>query len=148
MDKKRVIERLNQMLEHEMAAMVRYLHHAIVVPGIGRGPIVDLMETRAKESMAHAKVLGNKVMALGGHPSVKVSEVFEPGPQQTTREMLEEDLEEERRAVEEYLQLLQLVKEDVPLEFMVRSILLEEQAHVESLEIMLREESTAQAKGR
>jgi len=65
------------------------------------------------------------------------------GPHQTTREMLEEDLEDEKRAVGEYLELLQLVKDNVSLEFMVRSILLEEQAHVESLEIMLREEGAA-----
>jgi bacterioferritin len=140
MDKKQVIEKLNEMLEHEMASMVRYLHHSFVVPGIGRAPIVGMMQSRAKEAMTHATVLGNKVMALGGHPSVKVSEVFEPGPEQTTREMLQENLEDERKAVADYLVLLNLVKEDVPLEFMVRSILLEEQDHVESLEIMLREE--------
>jgi bacterioferritin len=140
MDKKLVIKKLNEMLEHEMASMVRYLHHSFVVPGLGRAPIVQLMHARAKESMAHATVLGNKVMALGGHPSVKVSEVFEPGPQQTTREMFAENLDDEKKAVTEYLELLQLVKDDVPLEFMVRTILLEEQEHVESLEIMLREE--------
>jgi bacterioferritin len=143
MDKKKVIAKLNQMLEHEMAAMVRYLHHSFIVPGIGRAPIVDLMRSRAKESMDHATVLGNKVMALGGHPSVKVSEVFEPGPKQTTREMLEENLEEERRSVGQYVELLNLVKDDVALEFMVRTILLEEQEHVESLEVMLRGEGEA-----
>ncbi|MBI3097835.1 MAG: bacterioferritin [Planctomycetes bacterium] len=140
MDRKKVIAKLNEMLEHEMAAIVTYLHHSFVVPGIHRQPVVDLMQLRAKESMAHATLLGNKIMALGGHPSVRVSEVFEPGPQQTTREMLEEELEAERKTLEEYKGLLRMVKDDVPLEFMVRGILLEEQGHVESLEIMLRGE--------
>lgn len=140
MDKKKVIAKLNEMLEHEMGNIVRYLHHSFVVPGINRAPIVSWMQNGAKESMAHATLLGNKVMALGGHPSVNVSEVFEPGPQQTTREMLEEELKSEREAVEEYSEMLQLVKDDLPLEFMVRSILLEEQEHVDSLDIMLRTE--------
>ncbi|MBI3099431.1 MAG: bacterioferritin [Planctomycetes bacterium] len=140
MDKKRVIAKLNEMLEHEMAAIVRYLHHSFVVPGIGRGPVVQYMQDGAKESMSHASALGHKIMALGGHPSVKVSEVFEPGPQQTTREMLEEELESERQAVAHYLDLLKLVKEDVALGFLVRSILLEEQGHIDSLEVMLRRE--------
>ncbi|HNG77659.1 MAG TPA: ferritin-like domain-containing protein, partial [Candidatus Obscuribacter sp.] len=80
-DKKLVIAALNQALEGELAAMVRYLHHSFIVLGPGRGPLVTLFRTLAQDSMAHATMLGEKIVALGGHPSVAMDEVEEPGEQ-------------------------------------------------------------------
>ena len=79
MDKTKVLEALNLDLEHEMSAMIRYLHHSLIVTGPLRGSLSGLFRTMATDSMNHAIKLGEKIVALGGHPSVKIQEIYEPG---------------------------------------------------------------------
>ncbi len=136
MDKKKVLEALNQDLEHEMAAIVRYLHHSFIVTGPIRGPLVSMFRTQAQDSMQHAIKLGEKIVALGGHPSVKVQEVYEPG-EQTIEEMIAEDLEMEKAHLDTYEQQLDLVSDNTALRLMLEQILVEETAHVEELELYL-----------
>ena len=76
MDKKKVLEALNLDLEHEMSAMIRYLHHSFIVTGPLRGTLVNMFRTKARESMDHAITLGEKITALGGHPSVKIQAIL------------------------------------------------------------------------
>ena len=137
MDKqKKVLEALNLDLEHEMAAIVRYLHHSFIVTGPTRGPLVSMFRRQAEDSMQHAIKLGEKICALGGHPSVKIQEVYEPGDQ-TIEEMLREDLEMEKEHLELYEKQLELVKDHTPLRLMLEQILVEETSHVDELEMYL-----------
>lgn len=136
MDKKKVLEALNLDLEHEMAAIVRYLHHSFIVTGPNRGPLVQMFRAQATDSMQHAIKLGEKICALGGHPSVKIQEVYEPG-EQTIEQMLEEDLEMEKHHLEMYEKQLNLVSDSTALKLMLEQIIVEETAHVEELEMYL-----------
>jgi bacterioferritin len=136
MDKKKVLDALNLDLEHEMAAIVRYLHHSFIVTGPTRGPLVDMFRRQATDSMQHAIKLGEKICALGGHPSVKVHEVYEPGDQ-TIEEMLREDLEMEKEHLTLYEKQLDLVQDNTALRLMLEQILVEETAHVDELEMYL-----------
>jgi bacterioferritin len=131
-NQKKIIEYLNKDLERELAQIVRYLHHSFIVEGATRGPLVGLFRQQATESMAHAIKLGEKITALGGHPTVTVSEIFEPG-EQTLDEMLREDLEAEEKALAEYKKHLQAASKDVALRVMLEQIIYEEQTHVEDL---------------
>jgi bacterioferritin len=137
MDKKKVLDALNLDLEHEMSAMVRYLHHSFIVTGPTRGPLVSMFRRQAEDSMQHAIKLGEKVCALGGHPSVKIQEIYEPG-EQSIEEMLAEDLEMEKKHLNLYEQQLSLVQGSTALKLMLEQILVEETAHVEELEMYLR----------
>lgn len=136
MEKKKVLDALNLDLEHEMAAIVRYLHHSFIVVGPTRGPLVDMFRRQATDSMQHAIKLGEKICALGGHPSVKVHEVYEPGDQ-TIEEMLREDLEMEKEHLNLYEKQLDLVQDNTALRLMLEQILVEETAHVDELEMYL-----------
>lgn len=136
MDKKKVLEALNLDLEHEMAAIVRYLHHSFIVTGPNRGPLVQMFRTQATDSMQHAVKLGEKICALGGHPSVKIQEVYEPG-EQTIEQMIEEDLEMEKQHLMMYEKQLDLVADSTALKLMIEQIIVEETAHVEELEMYL-----------
>ena len=136
MDKKKVLEALNLDLENEMAAIVRYLHHSFIVSGPNRGPLVEMFRTQATDSMQHAIKLGEKICALGGHPSVKIQEVYEPG-EQTIEDMLEEDLLMEKSHLEMYEKQLGLVQDSTALKLMLEQIIVEETAHVENLEMYL-----------
>lgn len=136
MDTKKVLAALNEDLEHEMAAIVRYLHHSFIVTGPIRGPLVSMFRAQAQDSMQHAIKLGEKIVALGGHPSVKIQEVYEPG-EQSIEDMIKEDLEMEKRHLDMYEDQLDLVTDNTALRLMLEQILVEETAHVEELEAYL-----------
>ena len=137
MDKEKVIQVLNQALEYEMGSVVKLLHHSFLVFGPGRGPLQQFLRTRVNDSITHATQLGEKITALGGHPSINVRVEHAPG-EQSIEDMLREDLENEQEAVTLYRENLDLVANDVPLDQMFRDIICEEQGHVEEFEKMLR----------
>lgn len=144
MDKKKVLEALNLDLEHEMSAIIRYLHHSFIVTGPLRGSLVPMFRNKATDSMQHAIKLGEKISALGGHPSVKIQEIYEPG-EQTIEEMLAEDLEAEKLHLDLYEKQLDLVCDNTPLRLMIEQVIVEESTHIEELEMYLRS-SAASAK--
>ena len=127
---KNLIPHLNKDLERELAQIVRYLHHSFIVKGPSRGPLVGFFRQQAQESMDHAVKLGEKITALGGHPTVNVSQIFEPGDQ-TLEEMLKEDLKAEEEALKEYNKHLKEAGDDVALRVLLEQIIFEEQTHVE-----------------
>ena len=134
----KLIKALNQDLEKEMAGIVRYLHHSFIVFGPNRGPLVQMFRTQATESMTHAIQLGEKITALGGHPTVKVDQVFEPG-YQTVEDMLAEDLKAEKLQLGLYTeQLKEFGDENLPMKLMLEQIIVSEQKHVEEMEKYLR----------
>jgi bacterioferritin len=137
MDKKKVLEALNLDLEHEMSAIIRYLHHSFIVTGPLRGSLTPMFRNKATDSMQHAIKLGEKISALGGHPSVKIQEIYEPG-EQTIEEMIAEDLEAERLHLDLYEKQLELFADNTPLRLMIEQVIVEEAAHIEELEMYLR----------
>jgi bacterioferritin len=134
---KKMVDALNQALEHELGAIVRYLHHSYLVMGPTRDPMISFLRGRAKDSMDHANVLGEKITALGGHPSVKIAEHMEQGDQ-SLEEMLKEELEAEKKAFQIYVEKLPLFQENLPLEYMMQQFIIEESEHIDSLEKLLR----------
>lgn len=136
-DKRLVVQALNLALERELAGMVRYLHHSFIVLGPGRGPLVQLFRSLVQDSMVHATLLGEKIVALGGHPSVKIEEVEEPG-EQTLLEMIQEDIAMEEQHIEMYEQNLKDFQKDIVLKLMYEQIILEETTHLEQLQLYVR----------
>ncbi len=133
-----LINALNEGLEKEMAAIVRYLHHSFIVFGPNRGPLVQMFRAQAQEAITHAIQLGEKITALGGHPTVKVDQVFEPG-YQTIEDMIEEDLKAERIQLELYTkQLKEFGEHNLPIKLMLENVIIDETLHVEEMEKYLR----------
>ena len=134
----KLIKALNLDLEKEMAGIVRYLHHSFIIFGPNRGPLVQMFRAQATESMNHAIQLGEKITALGGHPTVRVDQVFEPG-HQTVEDMLTEDLRAEKHQLELYTeQLKEFGDLNLPMKLMLEQIIVSEQTHVEEMEKYLR----------
>lgn len=140
MDQKKYIEALNLDLEHEMSSIIRYLHHSFLVRGPIRGPLSAMFRAKANSSMQHAITLGEKVTALGGHPSVKVQEIFDPGLEKDTRQMLNQNLNAETKHLDLYMQQYELFKDNNPLRQLIEQLILEEANHIEELEMYLRED--------
>lgn len=65
-DNRAVIQVLNNILEAELAGVVRYTHYALMVFGYNRIPIVAWMRTQATESLLHANQAGEMITHLDG----------------------------------------------------------------------------------
>ncbi|QID33869.1 ferritin-like domain-containing protein [Pampinifervens florentissimum] len=138
MDKQAVIERLNRILELELAGVVRYTHYALMVYGVNRIPIVKWLEKQAEEALQHAREVGELITYLGGHPSLAIGPLLETYRHEI-EEILKESLEHELKAFEEYKALLELVKDKDPrLEEWTREKLKEELEHYDEVNKMLR----------
>jgi bacterioferritin len=136
MDKQKVIDVLNRALENEMGAIVKLLHHSFLVFGPGRAPVQQLLRRRATDSVGHAIKLGEKITALGGHPSIEVHIDHPPGDQ-TIEEMIHEDLELEQDVLKFYTDNLPLMADDIPLDQMFRDIIVDEQEHIDDFQKLL-----------
>ncbi|MBM4304028.1 MAG: bacterioferritin [Deltaproteobacteria bacterium] len=132
-----LIKALDQILEAELSGVVRYLHYSFMIFGPNRIPITKWFRDHAMEGIQHAVTIGEKITALGGHPSVKVKPVPETN-KHNVMEILKESLEFEHEALQLYHDLLVKTQGDVALEEMVRGLILDETTHIEEVEKMTR----------
>ncbi|HEY2346465.1 MAG TPA: ferritin-like domain-containing protein [Xanthomonadaceae bacterium] len=132
-----VLKQLNLLLEIELSGVARYLHYSFMIMGPNRIPITKWFRDQATEAMDHGVLVGEKVSAYGGHPSVKVRQVPE-NDQHDIKTILMESLNFEREALDEYHKLLKLAGDDVSLEELARKQIVTETAHIEEVEKMLR----------
>ena len=76
-DVKKVCEILNEVMECELAGVVRYTHSSMMVSGPHRIPIVDFLKEQANESLLHAQQAGEILTGLDGHPTQNIAEIKE-----------------------------------------------------------------------
>ena len=72
-----VCEILNEIMEYELAGVVRYTHSSLMVSGPNRIPIVEFLQAQATESLLHAQQAGELITGLDGHPSQKIAKINE-----------------------------------------------------------------------
>ncbi len=84
----------------------------------------------AEESFRHAKLIGEKIVALGAVPTIERNTVRQTN---NLEEMLQLAYEFESAAVELYKSALTLAEDDRPVVVLLESLLLEEQQGVERL---------------
>jgi bacterioferritin len=135
-----IVEKLNTILEMEISGVVRYLHYALMVTGPNRIPIVKWFHEQANEAYQHASMIGEKITALGGHPSLKVTAVPETKTHRAI-EILKESLQFEKKAIEHYMEVLRLTEGNIALEELCREMIRTETEHVEEVEKMLNVEA-------
>jgi len=127
----KVVELLNRALSLEYSAVVQYNQHRFLLTGKDRLVYADFFFDASKEAHKHVKNLGDKIVALGGVPTV------EPGViRQATSldEMLHQDLALEREALNAYLKAWESAENNRPLRFWLEDIIRDEQIHIDELE--------------
>ncbi len=133
-----VAELLNQILETELAGVVRYTHYSLMVYGYGRIPIVSWMRSQADESLQHAQEAGELITHLGYHPSLGIGPLLETH-QHDIGAILNESLAHEQTAIEKYYALLKMVEgKSVMLEEYARQKIAQEEMHLGEVRKMLR----------
>jgi bacterioferritin len=134
MANERIIADLNEILSLEYTAVLQYTYETFVVKGMDRPRFVTMFQGEAAESMAHANLVGQKIVALGGLPTTKVGEIQ---PITDLRKMLEANLAMERRAVQLYTSALEHAGNDVSLRNLLEGQVAAEKSSVEELERIL-----------
>ena len=130
---------LNEIMEYELAGVVRYTHSAMMVTGPYRIPIVAFLKEQATESLVHAQGAGELIAGLDGHPSQKIAKIEETG-QHSIKDILEESLGHELHAVGLYKKLLEEVEDkSIYLEEYARGMIGEEEQHSLELKRMLKD---------
>jgi bacterioferritin len=138
-DSKKVIKLLNNIMELELAGVVRYIHYSLMVFGYNRIPIVDWMKSNAQEGLLHAHRAGEMVTLLGGHPSLKIGALLET-EKHDIGDILRESLEHEQTALDGYYDLLKLAEQGklVLVEEYAREMVVAEEMHLDEVNKMLR----------
>src|SRR6267143_1402172 len=129
---------LNEILETELAGVVRYTHYALMVFGYSRIPIVSWLRSEATTCLAHANAAGELVTHFGEHPSLKIGPLLETH-KHGINDILLESLDAEKTGLELYKRLYQLTKDrSVLLEDYARKMIAEEEQHLGEVNKMLR----------
>jgi len=139
LDHKKTIDLLNSIMEFELAGVVRYTHYSLMVTGPNRIPIVDFFKMQATESLTHAQQVGEILTGLEGHPSLRIAPMEETY-KHTVRDILEESLAHEKKALDLYKILLNTVADaSVYLEEFARTMIGTEELHNIEIKKMLRD---------
>jgi bacterioferritin len=137
-DKAAAVKLLNEILETELAGVVRYTHYALMVFGHNRIPITSWLRGEAGTCLAHANQAGELVTHFGEHPSLKIGALLETH-KHGINDILLESLAAEEAGLALYRQLLDLVRDrSVLLEEYARNMIAEEETHLGEVNKMLR----------
>lgn len=138
MEKQKLIDNLNEDLAGELGAIIQYLTYAAKATGPYRPQLVDFFMTEVPDEQGHATFLANKIVALGGEPTTEPRPVPAAG---TNKEMMQEVLKAEQRAVKDYTLRAQEADEygDKGLAVQLEDIVADESGHAEETERILRD---------
>jgi bacterioferritin len=138
MDKKTLIDHLNEDLAGELGAIIQYLTYAAKVSGPFRPQLVQFFTAEIPDEQLHAQFLANKIVALGGEPTTQPRPVDKA---KNNREMLEAVLAAERQAIKDYTQRAKEAEDfgDKGLQVQLEDQVLDESGHAEETERILRD---------
>lgn len=137
-DKPAAVKLLNQIMEAELAGVVRYTHYSLMVYGHNRIPIVSWLRGEANTCLSHATEAGELVTHYGEHPSLKIGALLETH-KHGINDILNESLEAEKAGLALYKELFELVRDKcVLLEEYSRKMISEEELHIGEVNKMIR----------
>jgi bacterioferritin len=137
MNKTQLIERLNEDLAAEFAAIVQYTTYSARATGPYRPQLVQFFQNEVADEQMHAQYLADKIVALGGEPITVPDKVDRP---ETNKGMLQAVLEAEQKATKDYSQRVKDAEAygDKGLVVQLEDMVRDETTHSEETERILR----------
>ena len=133
------ISLLNNILEYELAGVVKYTHFALMVTGPNRLILDKFFKSQASESLDHAQQAGELLTGLGGHPSQKIPKIEETN-KHSIYDLLNESLLHESKAIDFYKELLNYSEgKSLYIEEYAREMIKQEEMHSIEIKKMLRD---------
>ena len=139
MARQELIECLNRALSLELAGTIQYTQHSFLVTGIEREVYRTFFRDPAEEAHGHTYTLGDKIVSLGGVPTVEPAMILQATD---LTEMLQMDLTLEREALAGYMAAWEACDDHKPTQFWLEERIAEEQLHVEELEKLTSERTS------
>lgn len=134
MDREKILQALNRALAQEHACFIRYKTHAAVITGPYARSVGEQLDEIAEDEESHARELRERITGLGGTPVMDV-EAADLIPATTLEEILRVNIEEEKKAIALYQEILDMIPRQYRLLYeTIEHILEEEQEHLEELE--------------
>lgn len=132
MANEQLIDNLNRALSLELAAVIQYMQHSFLVTGPEREVYRSYFRDQSEESHEHARTLGDKIVALGGLPTVEPATIHQSTD---LTEMLRQDLAMEREAMAAYMAAWESCQDaQRPTRFLLEERIYKEQEHIDELE--------------
>lgn len=133
-NKQKVIALLNEVLEQEHSCNIRYRTHAAWVKGPHAESVSARLKEIANDEQSHADQLRDRILVLGGIPSMKVRVPDLIEARELTR-ILHVNIKEEKAAIVNYTLILdEIPRNEMLLYETIEHILQDEQEHLEELE--------------
>ena len=137
-DKQRVVDLLNRILEQELAGVIRYTHYSFLIFGYSRIPVVEWFRSQATESLMHAQQAGEMITHLGAYPSLEIGPLLDRH-ELSIAAILQDSLETESKALALYKELMEAVEgRSVMLEEYARQMIYAEEVHAGEVDKMMR----------
>lgn len=136
--KQQLIDGLNHDLAGELGAVIQYTTYSAVANGFERPQLVAFFQQEIADELLHAQFLADKIAALDGTPTTTPEVVTIPP---TNRELLEEVLAAEARAIAGYTERIAQAEAvgDIGLKAQLEDIVRDETSHREETEKLLAE---------
>jgi bacterioferritin len=129
--KEELIARLNKALSWELAGIIQYMQHSVMVTGPQRETFRNFFHEGSEEAHEHAEAVGNKIAALGGVPTVEPAQIRQAADLDG---MLEAVLALEEAALAAWEEALEVAHEvNQGTAFWIEEHVAEEQEHVDEM---------------
>ncbi len=140
-----IIKLLNDALATELVCVLRYKRHHFTAQGLASPKIAEEFMVHAQEETAHADLLAERIVQLGGEPDFSPATLLarshaEYDESSELKAMIKANLIAERVAIETYSQMIALIGDkDSTTRRILESILSQEQEHADELKDWLTE---------
>lgn len=132
--KEEFIKRLNTALSWELAGVIQYMQHGVMLTGPLRESLNGFFQEGSKEARDHAEIVGDRIAALGGVPSVEPARIRQAA---TPEAMLEAALALEEDALAAWTAARDAADAVAPgYLYWLEEHIAEEQEHVDGLRKM------------
>ena len=134
---KALLDGLNEDLAHEYAAVIQYRTYASAVTGPYRQELRQFFAAEIVDELAHAQLLADKIVSLGGRPALQAATVrYTEEP----RQMLEYSLEDEVATIGRYIERRAQAEQagEVGLVVDLDDVIADETKHRDELRLMLK----------
>jgi bacterioferritin len=135
-DKKSLIDGLNEDLAAEYQAVIMYRTYASLVTGPFRQELRAFFESEIPDELGHAAILADKIVSLGGTPTMIPAPVPEA---KDNRMMLANALRAEEETIERYTKRIDQAEKagEIAIRLQLENLVVDESEHRDDLRRML-----------
>lgn len=144
MDVNKLVKLLNQALADEWLAYYQYWAGSKVAQGRMRGIVAKELAEHADEELAHANLLTERILQLGGTPLLSPDDIkresncgYDKPSDPDTKKLLAQNIKGEQCAISTYKRMMEITKDKDPVTYQLAlTILQDEVEHEEDLQAL------------